>query len=288
MSGSKLSPASVSSPPRDIAFVRQRDGGAPWHADGADATAVYDALSLLFPDGERFFIESVKIFRSKAEGKLAADIRDFIGQEALHTREHAAFNALIDAPSAFHARVDALIQAQIAKARTQGPVAMLGATIALEHMTAIFADIVLRDPAVMASPREDVSRLWQWHAMEEAEHKGVAFDLFATVSRKWSGWNRYRARAISMVLATHMFLWNWSTVALWLLERQGVTGFSARWRLYRVWFGPRGLLRRSLGGYFAWFRPGFHPWDHDNRALIAQWRSRFVPSGDVHTGAEAA
>jgi uncharacterized protein len=280
-------PANVTNPPRNIEFVRQPHGAQHWHLGGEDATDVYDALSMLFPDGERFFIESVKLFRDKADGKLADDIRDFIAQESLHTREHVAFNNLCDAPAELKARADEIIRAQIDESRRQGPIAMLCATVALEHLTAVFADIVLRDPSVMDCRREDVQRLWVWHAMEEAEHKGVTFDLFLKVSEKWTRWQRYRARVISMVLATHMFLWNWSTISLWLMEQRGVTGLSARWRLLKVWFGRKGLFRRSAGGFLSWFFPEFHPWDHDNRALIAQWRGAF-PAAAPHQPASSA
>jgi uncharacterized protein len=287
MSTVQQTPASVTNPPRNLEFVRTPHHDGPWHSDGADATDVYDALSMLFPDGERFFIESVKLFRDKADGKLAADLRDFIAQEALHTREHVAFNQLCDAPAGLKARADKIIREQIEQSRAQGPIAMLCATIALEHMTAIFADVVLRDPSVMAARREEVQRLWIWHAMEEAEHKGVAYDLFLKVSEKWTPKQRYRARAISMALAAHMFFWNWSKIALWLMERRGVTGLDARWRLLKVWFGRKGLMRRSMGGFFAWFKPGFHPWNHDNRALIDQWRGAF-PAAAPKDAAEAA
>jgi hypothetical protein len=285
----KSTPAANTNPPRDIAFVRSAHADAAWHIDGADASAVYDALSMLFPDGERFFIESVKHYRGRATGKLADDVRDFITQEALHTREHAAFNALAGMSSDLSARVSALIQARIDEARAQGPAAMLCATIALEHMTAVFADCVMRDPSLMQGRREEITRLWVWHAMEEAEHKGVAFDLFQTVSRSWGRWRRYQARVLSMFLATHMFLSNWARVSLWLMEARGVTGWDARKRLLGVWFGRRGLLRRSIGGYLSWFRPGFHPWDHNNSALIEKWRGAFsTPAAAPSETAEAA
>jgi uncharacterized protein len=287
MSAAKQTPGTVTNPPRNIEFVRTPHPESAWHMDGADATDVYDALSMMFPDGERFFIEAVKHFRHKASGKLADDVRDFIAQEALHTREHVAFNQLCAAPADLKARADQTIAAEIDATRKQGPVAMLCATIALEHMTAVFADAVMRDPSIMAGKRADVSRLWIWHAMEEAEHKGVAYDLFLDVTKKWTPSMRYRVRAISMIMATRMFVWNWWAISLWLMERRGVTGLSARWRLLKVWFGRKGLMRRSIGGYFAWFKAGFHPWDHDNRALIEKWRGEFEPAAPKTT-AEAA
>ena len=44
-----------------------------------------NALSTTFPDGERFFIDSVRNFQDQIKDpKLQKDIRAFIGQEANH------------------------------------------------------------------------------------------------------------------------------------------------------------------------------------------------------------
>lgn len=276
MSRPKSSPVDMNSPPRNLEFARGRADAEAWHVDGRDASAVYGALSLMFPDGERFFIEAVKHFRTRATGKLAQDLKDFIAQEALHTREHLRFNRLLVPSTELNARVDLLVQTRLAEIRARGPAAMLVATVCLEHLTAVFADDIMREPSLMASPDADITNLWQWHALEEAEHKGVAFDLFQIVGAKWGQGRRYRIRAMNMVLVTSLFLWNWATLSLWLMELSGVTGLTARIRLLCVWFGRRGLLRRSIGGYLQWFRPGFHPWDHDNRALIAVYREKFA------------
>lgn len=281
----KSTPADITLPPRNLEFVRGGGGASPWHADGSDASAIYGALSLIFPEGEKFFIESVKRFRDRADGKLADDIRDFISQEALHTREHLQFNQMLNLDPGLGRRIDELVTMRLDLARGRGPVAMLAVTVCLEHLTAIFADQIMRDPTLVGSPRSEISLLWQWHALEEAEHKGVAFDVFQRVGTKWSGAMRYHVRAINMVMATALFLWNWSTIALWLMERDGVTGVSARIRLYGAWFGRRGLLRRSLGGYLQWFRPGFHPWDHDNRLLIAEYRAKFAAAAPFEAAA---
>ena len=64
------------------------------------------------------------------------------------------------------------------------PLARLAATVALEHLTAILAAALLdgRSGSLAgADPR--VAELWRWHAVEETEHKSVAFDVYAVVRR---------------------------------------------------------------------------------------------------------
>lgn len=47
----------------------------------------------------------------------------------------------------------------------------------------------------------------------------------------------------------------------------------ARARLFRcLWIDP-GPLRKSIPAYLDWFRPSFHPWQHDNRDLVAAWKA---------------
>jgi predicted metal-dependent hydrolase len=39
-----------------------------------------------------------------------------------------------------------------------------------------------------------------------------------------------------------------------------------------LWVDP-GPLRRMLPEYFHYYKPSFHPWQHDNRELVEQWKS---------------
>ena len=40
------------------------------------------------------------------------------------------------------------------------------------------------------------------------------------------------------------------------------------WRLFKfLWTSP-GVMRRTLPAWLSYFRPGFHPWQHNNRHLL--------------------
>jgi predicted metal-dependent hydrolase len=110
--------------------------------------------------------------------------------------------------------------------------------------------------------------------LEETEHKSVAFDLFREVTKDWSALFRYKVRVHAMAASLPLILWNWTAIALLLMEADGVRRWTARWRIYRKMLGRRGLLRRSLGGLLHWFMPGFHPWNRDNRASMVEQRSK--------------
>src|SRR5206468_2720374 len=85
-------PNDLSITPRDRRFGRGIRAPRLWHGGRVEATAIYNALSTTFPKGEAFFVESVRAFREGAPPKLAAEIKAFTTQEAIHSREHDAFN----------------------------------------------------------------------------------------------------------------------------------------------------------------------------------------------------
>jgi hypothetical protein len=272
----KVQPEDIHNRPRNIEFVRSApDGTSAWMGGDPIKSAWFNALSMTFPEGERFFIDAVKAHRHFADGKLAADVKDFIVQEALHTREHAALNALIDRQKYPVDAIEAEVKWRTDFGRARGPMAMLTVTICLEHFTAIMAHDALKHSHEFDGAPEELKRLWLWHAVEETEHKSVAFDLWARASQGLSGFRRWFRRSFAMAFVSTNFMWNITSFALMLLKADGITGLSARWRLYSYLLGRPGPLRRIFLAYADWYRPGFHPWDHDNRDLLAEFTPMF-------------
>jgi predicted metal-dependent hydrolase len=76
-------------------------------------------------------------------------------------------------------------------------------------------------------------------------------------------------RALTMELVTRLFLRNRWVDTLDLLAQDGITGWRARVRLLHYLVVRPGVLRRVFPAWLGYFRPGFHPWDRDDRALIA-------------------
>ena len=172
---------------RDLRFGRG-DKLARWWCNGDPvATAWMNSLSASFPRGEALFIEAVKAFREGAPPPLEREIRAFIQQEVNHSREHLAFNRAASEAGYDLTAIDARIAENNAKARARPPIVQLALTIALEHFTAMFAHIFLADPDVFFDPNGPQAAIWRWHAIEEIEHKGVAYDTFLHATRGWRG-----------------------------------------------------------------------------------------------------
>jgi hypothetical protein len=271
----KQTPDDVAVSPRDIRFDLESARNGHWLGGDPVGTAVFNALSLTFPDGERLFMDAVRHYRGSVSGKLAEDVRGFIAQEAIHSREHHALNQLIDRHRYPVAEIEAQIRERIAFARSRGPMAMLISTIALEHFTAMMAEMHHKHRDVFNDVAPGLERLWRWHAMEETEHKAVAFDVYMHVTREWSPFRRYLRRCMAMAIIGVMFPRNISRYAARLLEADGYTPEEALKAVKAyVWRRP-GLFSRGWKSFFAWFRPGFHPWDIDTRALMDSWRADF-------------
>ena len=262
-------PADLTITPRDRKFARDPRPGRWWNGGDPVATAVYNALSATFPEGEAFFVESVRQFREGAPTRLAGEIKAFTTQEAIHSREHAAFNkAAVDAGYDL-TPLEQRVHWRLGLVKERPPIASLAATMALEHFTAILAHELLADSRHLSAAEGEAGDLWRWHAAEEIEHKGVAYDTWLHATRHWPRGKRWKVKAKVMLLVTRNFIVDRTLGALELLRQDGITGPRAWGRLvWYMWVRP-GMMRKIFSAWAKYFMPGFHPWNEDDRRLIA-------------------
>ena len=267
----KPKPVAMQPTRRDIKFNLPADKIATWNKNSVHLSHFMNTMSIVFPVGERFFIQSVRNYRDQiTDPELQKAVTGFIGQEAMHGREHEEYNEALfaRAPSAKKfeehiARLLGWVQKKTPKS------AQLSATIALEHFTAIMADALLKYPEMLEDTDPRYAALWRWHALEETEHKSVAFDVWETVMGR--GPRAYIERTGGLVLATLIFWFKIFPAYLRILRDEGKLGDRKGWQL---WFhyalGKVGFLRKLVGPWADYFRPSFHPWDHDNRHFLKE------------------
>ncbi len=256
---------------RDLHFKLQTQDIRDWHAQGPYVTQFVNAMSLFFPEGERFFIHCVRHYRDRiTDPELKASVAGFIGQEALHGREHDAYNKLLQETGLPAAAIEAKAKQFLDLLRRRlPPAAQLSATIAQEHFTAIISELVLTDPRLIEGAPPRLAALWRWHALEEIEHKAVAFDVYETVMGRGTG--AYLLRIGGLLATTTSFL------ALVLIFQQQLLSASTtrkpreglgRFLRFMTW-SP--ALLPSLGApWLAYLHPRFHPWHDDNQHLLWQ------------------
>ena len=262
-------PADLTITPRDRRFGRGGTIRRWWLNDDPIATAFYNALSVTFPKGESYFVDSVRRFREGTPAKLTAEINAFIKQEVIHTREHVAFNRHVVDQGYDVSLLERDVDAALALTKGRPPIASLAATSALEHFTAMLAHELIADPRHLAGGDAEATALWRWHALEEIEHKGVAYDTWLHATRDWSRARRWRIKSLVMLITTWRFFTGRTRGMLELLRQDGLSGPRVWLRLAWYAFGNPGMARRISGVWAAYFLPGFHPWNHDDRALIA-------------------
>lgn len=270
--------------PRRMNFAYQGlENTRYWFDDDPVLTHFMNVLSVTFPDGERFFVDAVRALRDRVDDpQRQKDISGFIGQEAMHSLEHKAFNDLV-AGKGYEALVErALVVTRklLGGAREHlSAERQLAATAGLEHITAILADQILSHPEMVRKMDPSVRHLWVWHAIEETEHKAVAFDLYKDVSDDY--WQRQRAFLMSsayLVVFTGYFTWQF-------LKQDGVhrrplTLGKGLWKL----LGYKGVVSQAFPAWLHYLRPGFHPWQDDNTDLLEKWRAT-LPSPAVSEAA---
>lgn len=259
---------------RDLHFDFQDIEKHDWYNGDPLRTTYCDALSPLFPEGERFFIRSVKQYVDRIEDpKLKEDIRNFCIQEALHTREHEAYNEHLAAYGYDIEKMEERVKKAISRAKT--PLKKLALTVAIEHLTSTLSHVILKDPKLLENSTPVYRNLWTWHSLEEIEHKGVAFDVYQQVTQHLSPWKRYALRTSVLFLVTidiHRLL----MTNFFEMMRHRKASLGPKMWAKSAWmlFGRPGYYRRAFLYYLKFYMPFFHPWKGDDGELVRQGRER--------------
>lgn len=257
---------------RDLHFPFPPERILDWHGEGVHVSLFFNTLSLYFPEGEKFFIQSVRHYRDRiSDPVLQEAVAGFIGQEAMHGREHRAFNALMDSAGLPASKIETFTTNRLKMAhKIFSPSMQLSMTIALEHLTAIMAADLLKDAKVLGGAHPDYARLWRWHALEETEHKAVAFDVWKTVMPPTFG--SYLKRCWGLI-QTSWFFWLFTAifhVRMARAARPAESHLRGYLRLAKFLFIKPAAWLSLAPAWFAYFKPGFHPWQHDNRAALVE------------------
>ena len=244
----------------------------PVHFAGDDLimSHVVAMLSAMFPNGEDFFVASVRRYRDQIDDpELKKQVGRFIGQEAIHGREHRVLNEKLQEMGYSTALVDRLVDLGLNRyAKKVLPMSVqLSITAALEHYTATLAEVLLSDPQAQADLPGEIGNLLRWHALEESEHKAVAFDVYEKVS------GNYLIRTATMRVVTVLFLLAIVVATRHSMRRDPAARDRAARQASRKRLRTSPFLSKKVRSRLADYnRRGFHPDDHDTDALLAKWR----------------
>ena len=235
-----------------------------WFDNNPFLTMLLTGLSCVFPEGERMFMRAVRHYQDQiTDPELQKEVRAFIGQEAHHGKEHQSFNNLMAKKDLPIATIEAFVKQAIAfEEKNLSKERMLAKTCALEHFTAMFAEMILEHPEFLDGIDGRLKPLWLWHAVEESEHKAVAYDVYQTAVGSY--WTRVSEMAVTSVLFS--FFTGLHTVQLMRASGEQ-RNFKAIAQGLNKLVGRKGFFRGMLPQYLAYYRPDFHPNQRDSTAL---------------------
>jgi predicted metal-dependent hydrolase len=242
---------------------------------------VVAVLSAMFPEGEDFFVRSVRHYADRiTDPELKKQVAGFIGQEVTHGREHRELNERLQQMGYPTRRVDRMVKRSLAmQFRHLPPMVPLAMTAALEHYTAALAETLLTDPrAQELLGTTEVRSMLLWHALEESEHKAVAFDVF----RAAGGTERMRIWTMRVVNVTFLLGVTLHTVASLLGDRATYNPRRLARSVAQLRHSPF-LTRRVIRRIADYNRVGFHPDDNDNTDLVERWRAELFGDEGVLT-----
>lgn len=258
------------------------DGDIPRYWFGGDPfkTRLFDAMSTLFPEGEKFFIQCVRDYRDRiTDPELSRQTKDFMRQEGQHGMVHDRFNDRlrrqginVDNIEEGSRKMFAFFRSRFSRGRT------LAQTAAAEHMTAIMAHSFFDRQDVFHDADPRIRAIYAWHGVEEIEHKAVAFDVMQKVAGVG-----YLLRCWVMLVVSVMFPFHVFMVMRHMFRVDGIRGWArTRMWLRGLWwmYGPGGLFLPVLPHYLTYYKPGFHPWKEGCMDTYRRWVTAFDESGD--------
>ena len=244
-----------------------------WLEGNPAVSHVFDALSFMFPQGEKFFIDVAREVAAGmgggADPALAAAVREFVAQESIHSHQHNQYNAILEKLGYENVVREFIDRLNERAQRDFSPLTRLAVVCAYEHYTAVLGNFILGNPQVLQAAPPAMALIWGWHAAEETEHKAVCFDLYRAAGGGWF------TRAWVFVLVSVNFNLIFSRLYLSMLHRDGCLKparlAATLGRSLRFFFGRRGVGWHLLGHGYRYLSPGFHPWKQDNRDRMQAW-----------------
>jgi predicted metal-dependent hydrolase len=250
-------------------WTGQPDLPTHWYNNSPLYTHFMNALGSSFIDGERFFIDSVNAYKDQisTNPQLQADVQEFIKQENWHRYQHTLYNRWLDSRGFPAKSIEDDMREFFARQRSRwGDRACLAATIAMEHITARNAELMLKYRKSFKLMHPHFESVWRWHSIEEIEHKSISIDVW----RHIEGDNTTRRLAMIVVLYYYTYFMMRNTLKLLKADQSHISITKLIKDAYVIlWDRRSGLLRNSFSSIWSYMiKSDWHPNDTDHSTLL--------------------
>ena len=247
-----------------------------FYGGNPQVSAFFAGLSVSFPPGEGEFIKSVKLFEDQiTDERLKTEVKNFAHQEAHHSLQHKMLNKRLVELGYDIAVVEKIMQQKLSeREQNWSPARRLARTVAAEHVTATWANWSLQNEKRMAQFPTSLRHMLQCHAIEEIEHKSVAFDVYkhCVDNQLLLNWEfrlfLYYEFPLSLTLMTRG-----------LLKKQGYKATREDRAVFKDFLFSKedGMVTSLMPHFRAFTKRGFHPWALDDSGLVGDWKSELAP-----------
>lgn len=241
-----------------------------WFDNSPVKTHFFNALSITFPEGEKFFIDSIKALRDKIiDEQLLKDIDTFIKQENWHSYAHRQYNNWLLTQGLQSKKLEERFLRQFTfLTKNLNKKQKLTTTVCLEHITSTLANYMLEHPELLDSMDPHFRHLWIWHSVEELEHKNIAMDVLNSTSKF-----TMNLRRLNMIFATTllMLMVFGNTISFLKADKQ-----LWKWQTFKdatsfMFNKKNGFIRKSFKPWFNFMTYNFHPKNHDHTDLLRKY-----------------
>ena len=232
----------------------------------------FNSLSLLLPVGEPFFVKSMKLHQKSIQCQsLKKNVALFIYQETRHHQEHDLWfnNFLKENGYSVNKFIYPFKTFMELGNSHLSPSFALALTVASEQLTTILSRLVLKNEAWLEGASFEFKKIWYYHALEELEHKSVAFDLYDEV--KGPNWLRLYS-FVQVCFVFCFFIIQLMACFLWVDKKN--LSFKALSELGSFCRLLLSAVPSFLSSCYAYFKPSFHPNNEDDTELLNLYKKK--------------
>ncbi|MBW4606953.1 MAG: metal-dependent hydrolase [Hassallia sp. WJT32-NPBG1] len=227
-----------------------------WFKQSVFKTHLFNSVTIFIPEIEKYLIINVKKRINFIDNpQLKQQAQAFICQEGQHLHQHTKFWNILHASGYkfdTYLRCEQTILFDILERQISLNL-NLAIAAGIEHLTTLMAEFAL-ETDLFAEAEPELKQLFEWHALEEIEHKTVLYDVLENAT------NNYFLRQVGMFIA-HILVLFFLNFGLVMLLYQDRKLFDRKvWQeLIEFWITKEKFLYKALFNAINYLRKDFHP-----------------------------